>query len=35
MYWLNDNVIGKMPDYEKLDEHGKALFEISGIIGEG
>ena len=34
MDWLNDNVIGKMPDYEELDEHGKALFEISGIIGE-
>ena len=34
MDWLNDNVIGKMPDYENLDEHGKALFEISGIIGE-
>ncbi len=34
MDWLNDNVVGKMPDYENLDEHGKAVFEISGIIGE-
>ncbi len=34
MDWLNDNVIGRMPGYDKLDEHGKALFEISGIIGE-
>lgn len=34
MDWLNDNVVGKMPDYDNLDEHGKALFEISGIIGE-
>ncbi|MBR0473974.1 MAG: BMP family ABC transporter substrate-binding protein [Erysipelotrichaceae bacterium] len=34
MDWLNDNVVGEMPEYESLDEHGKALFEISGIIGE-
>ena len=34
MDWLNDNIVGRLPDYENLDEHGKAVFEISGIIAE-
>ncbi len=32
MDWLNDNIIGRMPEYDELDSYGKALFEVNGII---
>ena len=31
MHWLNENVIGNIPEYEELTGHGKHLIQIHGV----
>lgn len=30
--WLSDNVVGMIPQYEQLNENGKATVECAGIV---
>ena len=34
MDWLNDNVVGRLPTYEQLDDTGKATVGVAGVIPE-
>ena len=31
MNWLNDNIIGRIPEPEELPENVRAMMEVSGI----
>ncbi|MBR0138558.1 MAG: BMP family ABC transporter substrate-binding protein [Erysipelotrichaceae bacterium] len=33
MDWLNENIVGKLPDYDDLDEAGKRICDVCGIPG--
>lgn len=33
MAWLNENIVGDLPDYDSLDEAGKRICDVCGIRG--